>query len=432
MSRKNPIRWLYRTAAAGAGWMVVPRAQARTQSSQDIEAARSLRILVAAPQPFFQERGTPIAVRHVVQSLSDLGFTVDVLTFPLGRSPEIPGVTYHRVPNPLRFRSIPIGFSFRKVLLNVFLWRGLRRLLATGEFACVHAVEEAAFLAVLAARRHGIPVVYDMQSSIPEQLRRHWFLGFGPVHRLVERCERWLLRNSDRVACSAGLEDRVRRLVPDARVLRWAFPGTYQEHAMSFRAELRAELGIRSEQPVVIYTGNFAEYQGLGTLVAAIALVRKTYPQAVFVFVGASIEEAGAIGQKLASGVPAEAYRLVPQQAWTRMPRYLAAADIAVSPRQYGSNLPLKVIEYLAAGLPIVATDIPAHTTLLDDQIAVLVNSTPEGIAQGILGLLDDFDRHARYEAAARAYASEHFGQAAFLLSVAHLFDNIDGVGRPF
>jgi hypothetical protein len=44
------------------------------------------RILVVAPQPFFQERGTPIALRWVVESLSELGFGVDVLTFPIGES----------------------------------------------------------------------------------------------------------------------------------------------------------------------------------------------------------------------------------------------------------------------------------------------------------------------------------------------------------
>lgn len=393
---------------------------------------RSHRILIAAPQPFFQERGTPIAVRHVVQSLSDLGFEVDVLTFPLGWSPDIPGVTYHRVSNPLGFRHIPIGFSLRKVLLNIFLWRKLKRLLATKEFACVHAVEEAAFFAVLAARRHGIPVVYDMQSSLPEQLRRHWLLGFGPVHHMIQGCERWLLRNADRVACSAGLEDRVRSLMPGAHVLRWTFPGTFGETADSFRAELRAELGISKEQMVVVYTGNFAEYQGLERLVGAIEPVRRVHPHVVFVFVGAGMEEAGVIGRRLAQSLPAEAYRLIPPQPWSRMPRYLAAADVAVSPREYGSNLPLKVIEYLAAGLPIVATDIPAHTTLLDERIAVLVESTAAGIAEGIIGLVGDSQRRATYEAAAHAYADKHLGPAAFLLSVAHLFDNLDGVALPY
>ena len=166
-------------------------------------------------------------------------------------------------------------------------------------------------------------------------------------------------------------------------------------------------------------------------MVAAIELVRAAHPHVVFLLVGASIDEAGAVGKRLECAVPVEAYRLIPRQPLSRMSRYLATADVAVSPRQYGSNLPLKVVEYLAAGLAIVATDIPAHTSLLDDQTAVLVESTAAGIAQGIIRLLDDSASRGRYGAAAQAYASKHLGRAAFLRSVAHLFDNLDGVELP-
>jgi glycosyltransferase involved in cell wall biosynthesis len=391
---------------------------------------RPPRVLVVAPQPFFQERGTPIALRWVVESLSELGYAVDVLTFPLGESLSIPNVRYIRVPNYLRFRRIPIGFSLRKVWLDFFIWRELRRLLRAGDYVCVHAVEEAAFFAVRAARPHGIPVVYDMQSSIPEQLRPHWLLGLRPARRLVERSERWLLRNADRVACSAGLEDRVKRQVPGAHVLRWTFPGTYRDDAMAFRAELRAELGISHSQMVVIYTGNFADYQGLEELVGAIELVRAVHPQVVFVLVGGSLDEAGRVRRRLLA-IPAEGYRLIPRQPWSRMAMYLSAADIAVSPRRYGSNLPLKVIEYLAAGLPIVATNIPAHTTLLDDRLALLVEPSSSGIAWGTIQLIEDPLSRIQYEAAAIAYASRHLGAEAFLLSLAHLYESLEGVRPP-
>jgi glycosyltransferase involved in cell wall biosynthesis len=390
------------------------------------------KILVVAPQPFFEERGTPIALRHVVESLSDLGFAVDILTFPLGQSPEIRNVRYVRVPNYLRFRSIPIGLSFRKVWLDIFMWRALNRLLQTGEYACVHAVEEAAFLAVWPTRRLGIPLVYDMQSSMAEQLAQHRLLGRGPARLFVDRCEDWLLRNVQRVACSAGLEARAKRLVPDAHVLRWMFPGTYQNGAAGLRSELRAELGIGGDQPVVVYTGNFAEYQGVPDLAVAVGLVRDHHPHAVFVFVGATMEQAGEAGRLLRDTAPADAYRLVPRQPASKMARYLAAADVAVSPRKYGSNLPLKVIEYLAAGLPIVATGIPAHTSMLDAELAVLVEPTPASLASGISRLLDDAALRERYAEAAKGYATEHLGTAAFLLSVAKLYENLEGVGLPF
>jgi hypothetical protein len=54
-------------------------------------------------------------------------------------------------------------------------------MLDKGECVCVHAVEEAAFFAAHAARHRGLPVVYDMQSSIAEQLSEHWLFGLAPL-----------------------------------------------------------------------------------------------------------------------------------------------------------------------------------------------------------------------------------------------------------
>ena len=72
------------------------------------------RILVVAPQPFYQDRGTPIAVRQVLEALSELGYPVDLLTFPVGLDVEIPGLEIIRAPNPFGIRRVPIGFSPRR------------------------------------------------------------------------------------------------------------------------------------------------------------------------------------------------------------------------------------------------------------------------------------------------------------------------------
>ena len=57
-------------------------------SVESVPAGR--RMLVVAPQPFYSDRGTPIAIRQLLEALSELGYQPDVLTYPLGRSPEIP------------------------------------------------------------------------------------------------------------------------------------------------------------------------------------------------------------------------------------------------------------------------------------------------------------------------------------------------------
>jgi glycosyltransferase involved in cell wall biosynthesis len=107
------------------------------------------------------------------------------------------------------------------------------------------------------------------------------------------------------------------------------------------------------------------------------------------------------------------------------MPRFLALADVLVSPRSYGGNLPLKVFDYLAAGRAIVATDIPTHRAVLTEQLAELVPPRAPELAQAIVGLLRDAPRRERLGASALAYAQAHLGWLAFVRSVDDLYAEV-------
>jgi glycosyltransferase involved in cell wall biosynthesis len=231
--------------------------------------ARS-RVLVVAPQPFYEDRGTPIAVCQLLQALSQLSYEVDVLTFPVGRTVEIPGVRYLRAANPFRFRKVPVGFSMAKVLLDLTMMPKLAQLLASGLYSCVHAVEEAAFPAVALGHRFGVPVIYDMQSSLPEQLMKHLAFRSAMAQSGLKRAERWLLRHADSIVSSAGLAQKVRSVVPNARLREWRFASGLPQASAGQAEALRRDLAIAPGRPVVLYSGTFETYQGLPELLAAI------------------------------------------------------------------------------------------------------------------------------------------------------------------
>jgi glycosyltransferase involved in cell wall biosynthesis len=380
------------------------------------------RILVVAPQPFYQDRGTPIALRQVLEALSQLEYGVDLLTFPLGEDIALPGLRIFRAGNPVGIQDVPIGFSLRKLALDASLVGALNTRLSRTSYTCVHAVEEAAFPAVVMGRRRGIPTLYDMQSSLPEQLLKHSVARIPPVPMALGVAERWLLNRADLVVASVGLAERVRRVSPGARVREWRFPsGRVGEHAAEADG-LRRRLGVSDAAPVVLYSGTFEAYQGLEHLIGAAPLILERVPSARFVFVGA--DEAGRLEVETAA---AELVRdgiltIVDRQPRSVMPGYLAMADVLVSPRSFGGNLPLKVFDYLAAGRPIVATDIATHRELLTDERAVLVPPTPEGVAAGVVSVLCDGAKSAALAQAAREYAVEHLGWGRFLQSVAEIY----------
>ena len=383
------------------------------------------RILVVAPQPFYQDRGTPIALRQVLQALGELGRQVDLVTYPVGADLTIPGLRIFRSANPLRYENVPVGLSLRKVLLDMPLTAAVHHRLTRERYACIHALEEAAFPAALLADLYRTPLLYDMQSSLAEQLSRLGPLGVAPARAALNAAERWLLHRSRLVVTSAGLAERVRRSAPGVPVREWHFPSAPADADDARVTALRERLGLSFGAPVVVYSGTFEAYQGLPDLIEAIPLVRRRVPDARFVLVGADRAN-GTIAHEAAEALVASGVlRVVERQPRADMAEYLALADVLVSPRAYGGNLPLKIFDYLAAGRPIVATDIPTHRTVLTEGRAVLVEPGADSLASGILDVLNDPDRARRLGVAARAYAETHLGWGRFVESVDALYAEV-------
>jgi glycosyltransferase involved in cell wall biosynthesis len=351
----------------------------------------------------------------VLEALSELGHQVDVLTFPVGEGIDISGVRVFRCANPFRIRSVPIGLSVRKVVLDATLVGALWRRLRHTRYDCIHAVEEAAFPAAWMGRGRGIPVIYDMQSSLPEQLETYRVLGVRPIQRVLRRCEAWLLARADMVISSTGLAQRVRESASKVEVREWSFPSAAPPYCDRTTRQLRAELGIPEDGRVVVYTGTFEPYQGLNSLLAAMPAVAAAVPEAVLVLVGATGGRAAELRQCAGRLVLNGTVRILPQQPRDRIPDYLAMADVLVSTRVYGGNVPLKIFDYMAAGRPIVATDIPTHRTLLNEERAVLVAPEPASIAEGITRVLQDQNLASSLTRAALAFAQDQLGWRAFV-----------------
>ncbi|MEO0362811.1 MAG: glycosyltransferase, partial [Pseudomonadota bacterium] len=90
-----------------------------------------LSILLLAPQPFFVQRGTPIAVRLLMETLAEAGHRIDAVVFPGGEDVEIEGCRVFRTPAPPGLGPIGPGFSLKKLILDGVLapyaaWRLMR------------------------------------------------------------------------------------------------------------------------------------------------------------------------------------------------------------------------------------------------------------------------------------------------------------------
>lgn len=383
------------------------------------------RVLMVTPQPFFEERGTPIAVALTARALVESGYQVDLLAFPVGRSIPLPGVRIERCGNPLGFDHVPIGFSIRKVILDASLYQSFDELLTRRRYDIVHAVEEAAWLASVLCPVKEIPFIYDMASSIPEQLESHWLLGRQPLQGILRGAEDRVISRAAHVVCSAGLGARVGRSAPDAAVTNWRFPVLESDADPMVVDALRRKYEISPFDRVVLYTGNFSRYQGMDLLLDAFAAAAEGDGRLMLVCVGASDAREAALFEARLPVDLRSRVRILPRERREMMPAWLSLADCLVSLRTAGDNVPLKLFEYMAARRPIVASVGPAHMPVLNDQRAFLCQLSVSDVASAISRVFADPERARVVANAAGDHAARHFSWPQFRQLVAGIYDSV-------
>jgi glycosyltransferase involved in cell wall biosynthesis len=187
---------------------------------------------------------------------------------------------------------------------------------------------------------------------------------------------------------------------------------------------MKAELGI--SDLLLMYVGNLEEYQGIDLLLNSFALALKQTQQADLVIIGgqsADIEKYGRKARQL--GIEAKVHFLGPKPV-QYLRQYLSEADILVSPRLKGNNTPMKLYSYLHSGKPVLATNLPTHTQLIDGRVALLVDPKEEPFSAAMLRLIADEPLRAQLGAAGKQLIEEKFTYRAFREKLNGLFNSLE------
>ena len=296
----------------------------------------------------------------------------------------------------------------------------------------VHSHEEGAAIGVVLAALIGVPHLYDMHSSLPQQLTNFRFSRSRVLRWCFERFERLAVRRSRVViVICPELERLVREIRPgSAPVLIENAPGASALETRGGRQALRAQFGLGETTPVIVYTGTFEAYQGLDLLFAAVADVVRVRPETRVLLAGGRPEQVDQARRDVAALGLAGHVIFAGERPADEIARFLDAADVLVSPRSHGTNTPLKIYQYLRAGRVIVATRLLTHTQVLDDEVAILTGATPGEFAAGILRALDRPDEAARIGAAAASLAVTKYTYEAYLARTREAIARLD-LGAP-
>ena len=385
---------------------------------------RPMRILMLAPHPFFRLRGTPIDVDILLRVLSARpDVTIDLVVYGEGEPVSYPHITVHRTPLTAFTRGLKPGFSLRKLANDVHVFRIARKLAARYHYDVVHAGEEAVFIALYLKRRFGIPYVYDLDSSIAQQMveQQPWMRRLsGILNSFEARAIRGALATAP--VCNA-LADLCRdRGALHVVTLHDISQLTDPDRPPSGR--LQREVG--SDRLMLLYVGNLAPYQGVDLLLEAFSLAIQRTDSVDLVVIGGT-EESIRRYRRLASALSLDgrAHFLGPRP-FTELDQYLADADILTAPRTKGINTPMKVFPYLHSGKAVLVTDLPTHSQILTPDVCVLAAPRPEPFADAIVKLAADPALRQRLGRAARAFVEAEHTFEAHRRRVNALYDYVE------
>ena len=386
---------------------------------------KKLKILMIAPQPFFSARGTPFSVLHRMRALTKTGYSVDLVTYPFGEDIEMEGLKIVRSGSFPFIKKIKIGPSIPKLFLDVLLYFKTVNMLRNNKYDILHSHEEAAFFCVRLAKKHSLIHIYDMHSSLPQQLSNFKSFNIGFLQSIFEHLENYVLRTCDGIITICDdLAKIVHEKSPEKPHKMIENIGEDSKVFKAVDENIINNLSLKNEK-ILLYTGTFEAYQGIDLLLESMVHVAKNKIGTVLILVGGTPEQVTHY-KTMSNQLGIEnIVRYVGTVHPSRIPNFLKLADVIVSPRSRGTNTPLKIYGYMRTGVPLVATDRYTHTQILNSNIAELVPPDAESIAKGINRVLTDSDYAKEIAGNAKQFATENFSDEKYIEMVATLYADV-------
>jgi len=359
--------------------------------------------------------GYTFRTRAIVKAQQAMGWEVMCLTSPRHTAPgpeveAVDGIVFHRTEAPTPARA-PIG-EWREV-------RALRDKLDAlvtewrPDILHAHSPVLTALAAQPVAKRHGLPLVYEIRAFWEDAAVGN---GTGREGSLRYRTTRWLetraARRADAVAviCEGLRGDLVARGIAADKV--FVSPNGVDMDLFGDPpppdAAFARQLGIEGAD-VVGFIGSFYDYEGLDDLIAAMPRLIARRPAAHLLLVGGGPMEA-ALKARAAASPAADRIHFIGRVPHQEVERYYALVDVLAYPRKAMRLTelvtPLKPLEAMAQLKLVAASNVGGHRELIEDKVTgtLFAPDDPDAIADALAGMFDDRAAWPSRRAAARNF----------------------------
>jgi len=388
-------------------------------------------VAMVAACPFPANHGSAASIREMSDTLVDMGHDVHIVTYPFGQEDiKVRRAKVHRTAPFRPETNAKVGPSPEKFSLDFQLLRLLCRVIRRENIDIIHAHNyEGALIGVLAKWLTRRPLLYNAVNLMSDELAGYnfirpawlahgiahgldWFTPIFPNHitAVSPELREWFLENGVRATkvdmVPAGIE-------PDLF-----------DHPEPEKFRQRYQLVGR---PVVMYTGVLNAFQRIDYLLAAFAVALHERPDAFLLVVSPLVSETHErahrrLAQEL--GI-ADSVIWISPHPLKDLPSYLALADVAVVPRPECPGHPVKLLNYMLAGRPIVSFTGGAKGVRHMHDAYIVPNHDWDALGQGIITLLKDRALAAKLGANARATVLANFDWRQICAKIECIYDKL-------
>jgi glycosyltransferase involved in cell wall biosynthesis len=293
----------------------------------------------------------------------------------------------------------------RRGPLDLRPWRDLTAFMRGWEVDVIHSHKGgSSFWSALLAPRVGSPILVAHEHG--------WSFEDHTLRRLIDRS--FIARRAD--ALVAVTESDRRRMIEADRLpadkIRVIHNGIVTPPEPDPDADVRHELGIGPDQPVVGIVATLRREKALDILIRAADVLKREFPNIRVLIAGAQTRQSPREPRELERLIMEldVAEQVVMLGARSDIPEFLAAVDVAALCSSHEAS-PLSVMEYMEAAKPVVATAVGGLPDLVEDGVTGLLikPSDPYSLAAAIGSLLKDPERAATMGAAGRERRRREF-----------------------
>ncbi len=384
------------------------------------------KILVIAPVPFFVDRGTPMRILEESLALERKGYDVSIVTYHLGRNineiaPESKIKIYRIVRFLFWYKKKESGPSWQKMALDILLIIKTLRVYFRVKPDIIHShLHEGVLIGWFVQKIifwKKVKLVADFHGELVSEMRSHGYLKNGFLKKIFHFLEKIIFSMGDwSIASSEELKNIIYKLRKDHKVSVVLDGVNLKKYNISNKND--------NNKINIIYSGAFVQNKGIDLLLDAILKISKTRDVSLkFILAGSPVNN---ISDFIERNNLNEMVEIISPLNYKDLPSVNLRGDIAVDPKtsQVGQASG-KILQYMAAGLPVICFDRKNNRKYLKDAGYYVKNISADGIVDAIIYLQNNPEKLKMMSEASKKNIKK-FSWDKTAISIVKVYDRCD------